>query len=130
MEGRIDKIWENETKDKKKYHVLEIGEDRYSVWHTKLLNGIQEGDSINYEWKNSGNFKKITDLRKIDLEPVTEPYVRDRKSIDIIRMSCLRSASEILNGLPMDLDSKTGLALDIAKEFEKYVIGSEEGESV
>jgi len=128
MKGEIDKIWENETKDRKKiYHVVDINGDRYSVWDKKILEGISEGDYIDYDWKPSGDYKKIVDLKKIDPDPnLDKKYIPDDKSRGIIRMSCLRSATEILNGIPIDLDQKTCMALEISREFENYVLGSEE----
>ena len=118
MEGKIEKIWENE-KNGKKYWVLAIGGDRYSVWDEKYIHGLSEGAVVDYKWRQSGNFRKITDLRKIDPEPEIDPYKRDRKSIEIVRMSCLKSASEILNGLFIDPDKKVKKALEISREFEK-----------
>lgn len=127
MQGIVDKIWENETRDKKRYHVLEIGGEKYSVWDPNLLEGLGEGNQVEYEWKQSGNFKKITDLKLIDPASESGSYKSDRKSREIVRMSCLRSASEILHGLFIDPDEKTRKALDIAREFEKYVRTEEEG---
>jgi hypothetical protein len=119
MEGTIDKIWENETKGKKQYHVLEIGGEKYSVWDSKMMEGLGEGSRVAYDWKKSGDFRKITDLRKIDSDPAT--YRPDRKAMEIIRMSCLRSASEILHGFYIEPEEKARKALDIARDFEKYV---------
>ena len=128
MKGEIEKIWENETKDKKTYHVVDIGGERYSVWDSKLLEGIDEGSYVQYDWQKSGNFKKITDLKKIDMNPDLDSiYKPDRTSMEIIRMSCIRSASEILHGLYIDPVEKTSKALDIAKEFEKYVLDHGDG---
>jgi hypothetical protein len=126
MKGEITKVWENETKDKKTYHVLDVNGERYSVWDPKLIEGIKEGDHVEYDWKKSGNFKKIVDLKKIDLTPDLEGRYRpDRKSLEIIRMSCVKSASELLNGVYMDLDHKISKAIEISKEFEKYVLGQD-----
>lgn len=129
MKGTVDKIWENQTKGKKMYHVLEIGGEKYSVWEEKLMEGLGEGNEVEYEWAKSGDFRKITDLRKIQTGPGPDPYERDRKSVDIIRMSCLKSASEILYGLFIDPDEKTEKAIEISKRFEKYVTdeGGNEG---
>ena len=121
MKGSIDKIWENETKDNKTYHVVNIGGENYSVWDSKLLDDLTEGSSVEYEWKKSGDYKKITDLRKIDANPGLEGPKPDRKSTEIMRMSCLRSASEVLHGLDIEPVEKTKQALDIARQFEKYV---------
>jgi len=57
MQRTIEKIWENQTRDKKKYHVLEIGREKYSVWDNKLIEGLGEGSRIEYDWKRSGDFK-------------------------------------------------------------------------
>jgi hypothetical protein len=126
MQGRVGKIWDNETKDKKRYTVLEIGGEKYSVWEAALVEGLAEGDSVEYDWKQSGNFRKITGLKKLGLDPGFEDYTPGRKSLEIIRMSCLRSASELVQGTYKDPDQRKTKALDIAREFEKYVIGLEE----
>ena len=127
MKGEIDKIWENETKDNKAYHVLDIGGDRYSVWDPNLIEGLNEGSYIEFEWQKSGNFKKITELKKIDMNPNLETgYKPNNKSREIVRMSCIRSASEILQGCYIEPHAKVNIAMDIAKEFEKYITGVEE----
>lgn len=126
MRGIIDRIWENETKDKKTYYVLDIGGERYSLWDTKLLEGISEGSRVEYDWKQSGSYKKITDLRKMDPCFHNEVYRSGSRSIEIIRMSCLRTASEILHGIYIDPDEKTRKAMDIARQLEKYVTGMED----
>jgi hypothetical protein len=124
MQGVIEKIWENQTREKKPYHVLEIGGEKYSLWDLKLLEGLSEGVTIEYEWKKSGDFKKITELRPVVPAPDAGRYHPDRKSTEIVRMSCLKSASEILYGLFIDPDVKTRKAMEIAREFEKYVTGA------
>lgn len=127
MKGKIEKIWENETKDNKAYHVLDIAGDRYSVWDPKLVEGLAEGSYVEFDWQKSGNFKKITDLKKIDMAPdLDSPYKPNRKSMEIIRMSCVRSASNILQGIYIDPVEKTSKALDIAREFENYVLDNED----
>ena len=127
MQGTVEKIWENETNDNRKYHVLEVGGEKYSVWDSKLMEGLEEGSIIEYEWKKSGDFKKITDLRSLNGgQELDQPYKKNSKQMEIIRMSCLKSASEILHGLYIDPDVKTKKAVEIAKEFEKYVTGAED----
>lgn len=121
MKGSVDKIWENETNGKKKYHVVDIGGERYSVWDHKLIEGLTEGSTVEYDWQKSGDYKKITDMRKIDLNPDLETYRQDRKSIEIIRMSCIKSACQILQGTYKEADTIAYNALTTAREFEKYV---------
>lgn len=126
MKGSIDKIWENQTKDNKTFYVLEIGGDKYSVWDPKLVEGLDEGNTIDYQWKQSGNFKKITSLAKIEAEPDLDNYPTDRKSREIVRMSCLRSATELLGPVELEPDDKIEKALDMAKVFERYVVENDE----
>ena len=126
MKGEVYKIWENETKDNKVFHVVEIAGERYSVWEPSLLEGVEEGSRVEYDWQKSGNFKKLTDLKKIDPEPEADSAYRpNRKSMEIVRMSCLKSASRILDGLYMDPIEKTHKAIGISRVFEKYVLGTD-----
>ncbi|MEW6664135.1 MAG: hypothetical protein AB1512_02795 [Thermodesulfobacteriota bacterium] len=123
MQGTVEKIWQNETKEKKPYSVVEIGGEKYSVWDPKLMEGLAEGSRIDYEWKKSGDFRKITALSALGQAGELDPYHGDRKSREIVRMSCLKSAAEILYGVFIDPDVKTGKAIEIAREFERYVTG-------
>jgi len=115
MEGKIEKIWENE-KNGKRYWVLEIGGEKYSVWDEKYVDGLSEGSVVDYNWRQSGNFRKITDLRKLDVQPL------NTKNEQIVRMSCLRTAGEIISGERLDLRLKIERVLDTSKIFEKYVV--------
>lgn len=121
MKGKVEKIWEND-KNGTKYWVLEIGGQRYSVWDSKYVDGLTEGATVEYEWKKSGNFRKITGLT-----PLEEglPSWNNEKNRQIVRMSCLRSAVEIINGLDQKPQGKANLALDLAKRFEKYVLNGD-----
>ena len=119
MKGKIDKIWENESKDGKKYWVLSINGKRYSVWDEDYLNGVDEGAMVEYNWKKSGKYQNITELRKIRSE---DPYLI-QKDEQIVRMSCLKSASELLSGMDMEPEKKADMAIGIARKFQKYVKG-------
>jgi len=114
MEGRIEKIWEN-AKDGKKYWVLAINGDKYSVWDEKYMGDLDEGSIVDYNWIKSGNFRKITGIRKLDTQS------GDRKNEQIIRMSCLKSAAVLVTDFDTDPDKKGELALGIARKFEEYV---------
>jgi hypothetical protein len=120
MKGNVEKIWENETANGKQYWVLQIGDDRYSVWEPELVAGLVEGDAVDYDWKKSGQYKKITSLARYPLQDVPQSP-GERKNSQIIRMSCLRSATEILSGFEEKLEKKVEMALNIAKQFESYV---------
>jgi len=129
MKGIIDKIWKNKTDDGKPYFVLKIEGEKYSVWDNKYMEGLDEGAAVEYESTQSGKFKKITDMRKIELEARFEPperKSRDRNGEEIVRMSCIRSAAALVADFGAPPEEKAEITLGLARKFEKYVIDPEE----
>ena len=129
MKGVVDKIWKNKTDDGKPYFVLKIGGEKYSVWDNKYVEGLEEGAVVEYESAQSGKFKKITDMKKIDLEPGIDPperKPRDRNGQEIVRMSCIRSAAALVADFGAPPEEKADITLGLARRFEKYVIDPEE----
>jgi hypothetical protein len=124
MKGIVDKIWENSTSNGKKYWVVQVGDERYSVWDPDLLEGLCEGDQIDYEWRKSGGYKKITSLTRYEPQEVSLTQT-ERKNEQIVRMSCLRTAGEILACEQLDIKRKIEKVLDTSKIFEKYVVTGE-----
>ena len=129
MKGVVNKVWENKTDDGKPYFVLKIGGEKYSVWDKKYMDGIEEGSMVEYESAQSGKFKKITDMKKIELEPGIDPperKARNRNGEEIVRMSCIRSAAALVADFGAPPEEKADITLGLARRFEKYVIDPEE----
>jgi hypothetical protein len=117
MKGTVEKIWENRSKNGQKYLSLVIDSQKYSFWDEKYFDQIQEGMLIDFDWKKSGKFKNI-----IKITPREEDNLySDRRQESIIRMSCLRSASEILSGSKIPYEQRMDKAIEIARKFEKYI---------
>lgn len=122
----MERIWENE-RNGKPYWVLRINGERYTVWNPKLLEGIQEGSLVAYEFKRSGNYRHITRLI-----PVPEPgetgagsaglYLNERDA-RMVRMSALRSAAQLIYTIEMRWEEKVESTLQLAREFERYIMG-------
>ena len=129
MKGVIDKIWENRTKDGKKYHVLSIGGENYSVWDKRHMEGLQEGAVVDYDWTQSGDFRKVTGIRKLEMPTYLDSEDRiDGRSQQIVRMSCIKSAAALVSGAEADPDEKGEITIGIARKFERYVVeGNGEG---
>ena len=77
-------------------------------------------------FRQSGNFKNMTDVEPVNGNgdansnglPKYQPNNKDRQ---IARMSCLKSASEILAPVQLDPGAKKNLTIETARFFERYV---------
>ena len=119
MKGVIEKVWENQDRKGRSYLVVEIGGDRYSLWNGNLMDKIEEGMVVEYDWKQSGRYKNLTSIEPDDVFSASaKAHKRER---DIVRMSCLKSASGLLSSADIDLEKKGDLTLELAKRFENYI---------
>lgn len=132
MQGHVERIWENQS-SKGPYWVLKIDGERYTVWDPILLEGVEEGRQVAYEYKQSGNYRNISALSVVpssdgrgsaDSSGSMAPYANDRE-LRIVRMSALRSAAQLLYNTEMDWNEKVNTALDAARQFESYVMGED-----
>jgi len=123
MRGVVEEIWENEARNGQKYLTVQIDGEKYSLWDTKYFDHIQEGLEIEYDVRKSGNFKHLTDITPVKegKEQELPAYRRNSRDIQIARLSCLKSASELVAPVHMDIDSKQERVLELAKRFERYV---------
>jgi len=126
MKGEVEKVWKNETSDGRKYEVLQIGGQRYSLWEEEYLDRIQEGQSLEFDFRKSGDFKNITKIyenpgneKLLDGEEKQPEY--DGRNRRITRMSCLRSAAGVLTGSRIPCEKRAEKTIEIAKKFEKYI---------
>jgi len=135
MRGEIEKIWKNNTSDGRRYNVLQIGGERYPLWEEDYLDKLQEGQPLEFDFRESGEFKNINRIYEPEAangqpgnEPKEElppgyngPQAKDQKTRQIIRMSSLRSASQILGGSRIPVGKRAEKTIEIAKKFEKYI---------
>lgn len=126
MRGIIENVWENESKNGQQYVTVQIGGERYSVWDKKYFDQLQEGIEIDYEVRESGNFKNLNDIRPVERPNQTGNYT-NHKDKQITRLSCLKSASEILALAHLDIDIKRDMVIDTARYFERYVLEEDTG---
>ncbi len=117
MKGKIEKIWDNESRNGQRYLGLSVDGERYTLWEEKYFDKLQEGDIIDFEWKKSGKYRNIT---KINMDDEDGNFM-ERKHESIIRMSCLKSASELISDSDVEPNKRADLAIDFARKFEKYV---------
>ena len=126
MKGTIEQVWDNESKNGQRYLTVQIGGERYTVWDAEYFDQLQQGAEIDYDFRQSGNFKNITELRAPTQNQETPVYHNDRDR-QITRLSCLKSAAQILAPAQVDPDAKSGLVIDTARVFERYVSEADPG---
>ena len=136
MKGTIEQVWENETRGGKKYHTIQVDGERYNVWDDKYASFLQQGEGIEYDFRQSGDYKHITDMKlsgngqepnnqNNSYRPNNGPH--NGKDRQIARMSCLKSASEIMAPVQLEPDAKRNKVIDTAKYFERYVFEGDPG---
>jgi len=95
-----------------------------SIWDQDHFDAFNEGDTIDFEYKESGQWKNISDLNVIgagsETLPGREEYLRLRDK-HIARMSCVKSAAYVMANLEMEPLEKGEQTLSLARTFEKYV---------
>jgi hypothetical protein len=123
MKGTIEQVFENESKNGQKYMTVQIGGERYSVWDHKYFDQMQQGAEIEYDFRQSGNFRNITEVRAPQQAEPTEngPTYHNGRDRQITRLSCLKSAAEIISPAQLTPDVKRDLVIDTARIFERYV---------
>ena len=119
MKGLIENLWENQDRKGRRYLVVEIGGERYSLWDEERMNGLEEGLVVEYEWKQAGKYRNIT---SIEPEPAYSASARGRRrDRDMVRMSCLKSATALIASVELEPEKKGDTTLELAKKFERYI---------
>ena len=123
MKGIIEQIWENESKNGQQYLTVQIDGERYSVWDDKHFDQLQEGTEIEYEFRQSGNFKNITEVSNPAQSEQNDgpPMYHNDRDRQITRLSCLKSAAEIIAPAQFESNTKRDLVIETARVFERYV---------
>lgn len=121
MKGEVEKVWKNETEDGRRYEVLQINGERYSIWEEGYLDRIQEGQVLEFDFKESGDFKNITEIYAPSGKEEKDPVYEDPKLKKTVKMSCLKSASRVLIGSKIPYQNRADRAIEIARKFEKYI---------
>jgi len=129
MRGMLKEIQEMDLKDGRRYWRLNIDGRVYSLWDEDMAEHLNEEMEIEYEFKNSGKYRNITEIRPVNpgSNPSNNPGYKNpeisEKDLQVIRMSSLKSAVSLLADLDGELDGKVDLTLEIAEKFERYIVG-------
>jgi len=65
--GRIEDVARKKAKNGTPYASVRIDGENYTCWDDALISKLDTGQDVDYQWEQSGKFKKI-----IDIEPVLD----------------------------------------------------------
>jgi hypothetical protein len=129
MKGIIERIYLNALGDGREYLTMEISGNKYSVWDKQYFGAFSEGMPVKFEFKRSGKYLNISEIEEDpDYTPGSNgngnnnrfnyPSPRD---LQILKTSCLKCATYLINDVPLEVEKKVDLALEVAKRLEKYL---------
>ena len=129
MRGKVERIWRSKL-DNGIYWILSIDGQRYTYGRHELPGGMREGSQVDYLYRETEGYRSLSRLSVIgqrtqgsrQRESPSRDYQseRDRR---LFRASCLRSATQMIYEIDMKWEDKVRETLNLAKQFERYVIG-------
>ncbi len=125
MFGILESIEENRSQRGETYWSLTISGRRYTVWNEQLTKDLQPGNQLQFSFQQSGQYRKIVELQKISTQNRSlNPWLhqQDERTRRIARMSCLKTAAQIVEGTRLSNMKRAELVLQIARLFEKHIL--------
>jgi hypothetical protein len=129
MKGIIESIHPRQLEDGREYLTFQISGNKYSVWDKKYFGMFNEGMLVNFKFKKSGNYLNISEIEHDpDYKPGNNsngnnnPFgYPNHRDLQILKTSCLKCATYLMHDVPLEVDKKVDLALEVAKRLEKYL---------
>lgn len=127
MKGIIERIDLNYLSDGRSYLTMQISGNKYSVWDKKYFGAFSEGTPVKFKFKKSGKYLNISEIEEDpDCNPENDgkknpfnyPSPRD---LQMMKTSCLKCATYLVKDIPLDVDKRLDVTLDVAKKLEKYL---------
>ena len=66
MKGKIERLQLKGLNDGRQYLSVQIDGQVYSLWDKKYIDNLREGMEVEYQWKQNGNFRNLTE---VDTDP-------------------------------------------------------------
>jgi hypothetical protein len=124
VQGTVDKLWRNERPDGSKYWVVSIDGKRYSTWNEQLIRNLTPGDEVAFSCTTSGRHHTLMALKRVGQPRRAKPetLVASRTSRPIVRMSCLRTAAELLRGSNLLPEQRLAACVTFSQRLERHVL--------
>jgi len=124
VQGTVDKLWRNERPDGSKYWVISIDGKRYSTWNEQLIRNLTPGDDVEFSFTTSGRHHNLIGLKIAGQTRRTKPdtLASSRTSRPIVRMSCLRTAAELLRDSSLLPEQRLAACITFCQRLERHVL--------
>ena len=123
MQGTVDRVWHNHDADGSEYWVLCIGGQRYSTWDKALVEGIGQGDAVEFSFTRSGRFRHLSVLKRQDEAPGAAGVSGPVQPCSLeLRLRCLRIAADLARDANTLPDRKVELAITLAQQLERHLL--------
>ena len=133
ISGTVDNVIEKQSAEGGRYHVLRIEGEGYFDWQGHASEAaVKEGDAVKLT-VSDGEFPRIQKIECVEngngsqaREDSTPPSTKD---LLIVRMSCLRSAAELLSSVDGPAAKKEKKLMALAAEMAKWVTNGHDKEA-
>ena len=134
MQGTVSNIWHNQRADGSEYWVVSIDGQRYSVWEKSTIDGVREGDAVEFAFTNSGRYRKLTAIKSTKSSTASheDGLQSSSESLQTVKMNCLRAAAAMIKDAAISPEQKVSLAIGMARGLEDHILrrsGSEKAQS-
>ncbi|MFC1560872.1 hypothetical protein ACFL4V_00175 [Candidatus Latescibacterota bacterium] len=122
VRGKVEGIRSFRRSDGSEYWVLTIDGKQYSTFDPEHVSYIREGETVEYSYTDSGNYKRIVAIRRICKNSDCSNRKLTPETVRIVRMNCLRTAAELISDTKITPDGRASLAIEIARKLEDHVL--------
>jgi len=126
VEGTVQKILSKQTDKGESFRVIRLNDgEGYFDWNGYIAkSGVKQGDAVKLKVKE-GEFPRIESIQIVareDFNGLSEnvPELNGKDAL-IVRMSCLRSAAELLAGVDETAEKKRDKVLALAEAMVAWV---------
>ncbi len=126
MFGFIERIREARQEGGETVWTLTISGREYEASDPALVRDLHSGDAVSFLYLQEGQQRRIMQLRKLprhDAPSGNWSRGTDERGERIARMSCLKTAAQILESKRLEPTRKAQLVVEIARRLERYVLG-------
>ncbi len=125
IEGTVESVLARQSAHGDIFKVVRVDGEGYFDWDGKVAKtGVKEGDEVKLR-VSDGDFPRIRSIHRNGVakpngqnQPVHKPNGKDDQ---IVRMSCLRTAAQVLGDLDEPLEARREKVLAMADEMAKWV---------